>query len=231
MGSSAPAGLFDDAQGQPAAGEYDDVFGVNTGGPKKQSITSEIATEQKYTSVEWLNKAIELEGKNDSFGLLNHALSWTKALPGDAKAWYNLGIAYGKSDQLLKAIEAYQQAIRINPEYTNAWYNLGIAYDDSNQFPKAIEAYQQAIRINPQDADAWNALGIAYDDSNQFPKAIEALQQAIRINLQDANAWYNLGVAYKNSGQTSQVMDVYKHLKSLDPAKADDFFNNFVMLK
>ncbi len=163
MGSSAPAGLFDDAQGQPAAGEYDDVFGVNTGGPKKQSITSEIATEQKYTSVEWLNKAIELEGKNDSFGLLNHALSWTKALPGDAKAWYNLGIAYGKSDQLLKAIEA--------------------------------------------------------------------LQQAIRINLQDANAWYNLGVAYKNSGQTSQVMDVYKHLKSLDPAKADDFFNNFVMLK
>ena len=61
-----------------------------------------------------------------------------------------------------KAIEAYKQALRINPEYAGAWYNLGIDYYDANQTAKAIEAFQQALRINSDDAASLYNLGIAY---------------------------------------------------------------------
>jgi tetratricopeptide (TPR) repeat protein len=109
--------------------------------------------QELISSNEWLTKAAELEKKEDWPGLLNHALRWTKALPKDAGAWYNLGIAYWQSNQPAKAIEAYQQALRINPEHANAWYNLGIAYKNSGQTSQVMDVYKRLKTLNPAVAD------------------------------------------------------------------------------
>ena len=112
---------------------------------------------------------------------------------GNAEAWYSLGIAYGKLNRYNDAIEAYRQALRINPEYADAWYNLGVAYGNLNRYNDAIEAYRQALRINPEYADAWYNLGVAYGELKRYNDAIEAYRQALRINPEYADAWNNLG--------------------------------------
>ena len=171
----------------------------------------------KTTSLEWLTKSIELMKKNDGAAMVKHALRWTQALPEDADAWWFLGDAYSESKQLPKAIEAYQQAIRIDPEFEMAWRYLGIAYSDSKQLPKAIEAYQQAIRIDPEFEMAWRYLGIAYSDSKQLPKAIEAYQQAIRIDPEFEMAWRYLGIAYSDSKQLPKAIEAYQQAIRIDP--------------
>lgn len=215
------------------------------------------------TVLQWLNKAIELESRKDWPALLEHNRRWTKAQPGSGRAWFSLGFAYDKAGQFAKAIEAYQQALRINPEVADAWNNLGIAYDNAAQYAQAVEAYQHALRINPEQAEAWNNLGAvygkagqyaktieasqqalrinpeyanawynlgnAYSNADQYAKAIEAFQQALRINPEHASAWYNLGVTYARSGENGSVLDVYKRLKTLDSARAERFFNRFVI--
>jgi tetratricopeptide (TPR) repeat protein len=173
------------------------------------------------TSNEWLSKAIEFEEKKDWPGLIKHALRWTRARPKDADAWYNLGNAYGQSNQPAKAIEACQQAIRINPEYASAWYNLGVAYGESNQPATEIAAYQQALRINPEHASAWYNLGNAYVNSNQLPKAVDAYQQAIRINPEHASAWFNLGVAYGQSNQPAKAIEAHQQALRINPEHAN----------
>jgi len=60
-------------------------------------------------------------------------------------------------------------------------------------------------------------------------KAGEAYQQAIRINPEYAGAWYNLGNTYSKAGQTGKVIEVYKTLKTIDPAMAEVFFNKTVL--
>lgn len=183
--------------------------------------TNSSSITEKTTLIEWFNKAIELEKKKDRPGLLNYALRWTKAQPGDVYAWTFLGIAYGESNQLDKAIEACRQAIRINPKHADAWYNLGSAYRESNQHNKAIEAYRQAIRINPEHADAWGNLGIAYEKSNQLDKTIEAYLQAIRINPKDDRVWYNLGIAYRKLGLTAKAIETFQQAIRINPEHAD----------
>ena len=183
-----------------------------------------LKTEQT-TSAEWLKKAGELWDKNDWPGLLNYSLRWTQAMHEDAEAWYSMGIAYHEIKQYPKAIEAYQQAIRINPEDADVWYNLGHVYCLIKQYPKAIEAYQQAVRINPGFSDFRDSLRETYITLKQYPEAIEVCQQSIRIDPEDASAWHNLGEAYELNGQTGKVMEVYKRLKTLDPNMADKFFN------
>ena len=172
---------------------------------------------KKKTSNVWLNRAFELEEKRDWLGLIEHALSWTKAQPGNAVAWFSLGNAYEESGQLSKTIEAFQQAIRNNPNYSDAWINLGVAYFKSNHKSEAIKAYQQAIRIDPESATAWNNIGYSYYESNQINKAIEAYQQALRIDPDYANAWVHLGVAYNQLNQTAKEFDAYQQALRINP--------------
>jgi tetratricopeptide (TPR) repeat protein len=163
--------------------------------PTSQDLDEQEASEiaKRRTADDWRRLADELFNNGDWAGLINHSLWWTQVCPEEADAWIYLGVAYRKSNQPAKAIEAYQQALRINPEYAEAWYNLGIAYADSNQPAKAIEVYQQALRINPEYADAWNNLGVAYNEAGQYDEAIEAYKKAICLKFRVKAGQLNSG--------------------------------------
>lgn len=152
-----------------------------------------------------------------------------KINPENASAWGTLGMVYDGSGQYAKAIESFIQALRIDPGNAAVWNGLGTAYGASGQFKKAIESYQQAILINPEFASAWGNLGIVYGKSGETEKAIEPLLQALRINPEDASVWFFIGMCYRKSGQSSKVTEVYKRLKVLNSATADEFFNKIVM--
>jgi tetratricopeptide (TPR) repeat protein len=62
-------------------------------------------------------------------------------------------VAYGKLGRYTEAIEAFKQAIRINPDYADAYFNLGVVYVKLGRYTEAIETFKQAIRINPDFAE------------------------------------------------------------------------------
>ena len=68
------------------------------------------------SQTEWLKRAIALEQMKDWQGMLDWCRKWTKSEPKNADAWYNLGIAYVNLNRYNDAIEAYRQALRINPK-------------------------------------------------------------------------------------------------------------------
>lgn len=74
---------------------------------------------------DWAARAMVLEQKQDWRGLLDWSRQWTGADPGNAGAWLSLGGAYDELKRYVDATEAYQQALRIQPNLTAAWYNLG----------------------------------------------------------------------------------------------------------
>ncbi len=45
-----------------------------------------------------------------------------------ADAYYNRGIAYHKKGQYNRAIQDYDKAIEINPQYADAYNNRGVVY-------------------------------------------------------------------------------------------------------
>ena len=124
-----------------------------------------------------------------------------------------------------KAIDAYKQAIRIDPDYAIAHSDLGAAYFNSGMHKEAIEAYKQATRINPDYADAHFNLGVTYDESDRYKEAIEAYKQVIRINPDDADTHYHLGFLYNALDDKGSALEQYKILKNLNSEKANELFN------
>jgi tetratricopeptide (TPR) repeat protein len=176
----------------------------------------------------WLARAAELEGKEDWPGLRDWSLAWTKGEPNNEVAWLCLGEAYDSLQRYSDCIEAYRQALRINPDDTGAWLNLGNGYAGLRRYSDAIEACRQALRINPDLAFAWTNLGAAYDGLYRYSDAIEACRQALRIKPGYADAWYDLGLTYIVMGNNDAALDVVKTLRRLDPEKADKLFNLIV---
>lgn len=82
---------------------------------------------------------------------------------------------------LVKAIEEFKRAVKINPDDTNAHDNLICAFDETGILKDAIEEFEHAIRINTDNAWAHFGLGVAYYKSGMHKEAIEAYKQAIRL--------------------------------------------------
>jgi len=72
----------------------------------------------------WSERAIALRQMEEWKRLLDWCREWTKSEPQNAEAWNSLGVAYGKINRKDDAIEAYRQALRINPDHLAAWINL-----------------------------------------------------------------------------------------------------------
>ena len=55
----------------------------------------------------------------------------------------------------------------------------------------------------------------------QYEQAILFYKESMRLNPGFATGWYNLGLAYSFKGDRAAVIEVYQHLKELDPATAE----------
>jgi S1-C subfamily serine protease/Flp pilus assembly protein TadD len=139
--------------------------------------------------------------------------------------YFQIGYCNDKLGNYIKAIEAYKQGIRIDPDYAMAYNNLGVAYDKLGLYKDAIETFKQAIRIDPDHALAYCNLGIVYDKLGLYKDAIEAYKQAIRIDPDDANSHFLLGGSYFLIGDKSSALNEYKILKELDIDLANKLFD------
>ena len=70
--------------------------------------------------------------------------------------------------------EAYEQTIRLKPDYAEAYFFLGLVYRDSVMYREAVESFKQAIRIKPDFADAHNELGCVYIKLRMYREAVES---------------------------------------------------------
>jgi len=100
-------------------------------------------TPAKDSTVGWYAKALALESGKDWEGLHAHAQKWVNAQPRNATAWAILGVAYGALGQSAKAVDAYQQALRLNPEDAVAWSNLGVVYAWMGRRDHVMEVYRR----------------------------------------------------------------------------------------
>jgi tetratricopeptide (TPR) repeat protein len=102
--------------------------------------------------------------------------------------YFNLGRAAFGRGQVDKAIAAFREAIRMNPEYFEAHGNLGNALQAKGDLDGAIAAYRDAIRINPEYADSYGALGDALQANGDNAGAKSSFETFLRLGPDHQNA-------------------------------------------
>lgn len=130
------------------------------------------------------------------------------ALHGDVL--YNeslyLDNAYKRDELFQGAINSYNEAIRIDPQYAYAYIRRGLAQ-------QSLEDYDSAIRYYPEYAYAYfmrgNYYNNRYSETGNFPKAVEDYTQAIQIDSNYDEAFTKRGSAYENLEETANAIADY----------------------
>ena len=69
------------------------------------------------------------------------------------------------------AIESYNLAISLNPNFSLAYYSLGKIYKTEGNFSDAIFYLKKAIELDSNNSNAYNHLGIIYRKQKKDPEA------------------------------------------------------------
>ncbi len=84
-----------------------------------------------------------------------------------------LGTTLRSQGYLAQAIEEYQRAIELDPNFASAHMNLGITLFYLNRFNESIEREQKAISLNPKYPDSYFFLARGYEATNNPQMAIK----------------------------------------------------------
>ena len=99
----------------------------------------------------------------------------------DAQGNLRRGIeAYERGD-MDGAINYYDKAMELKPDYADAYYYRGRVYYDNNNDDYAIEDFNNAIELNPDYADAYQYRGQALYRSGEIDLATTDLTEARRL--------------------------------------------------
>ncbi|MGB7379751.1 MAG: tetratricopeptide repeat protein, partial [Rivularia sp. (in: cyanobacteria)] len=125
----------------------------------------------------------------------DEALESVKNLLLRASYWFERGDQLLQSKVYKQGIKAYNEAIKIKPDYHQAWYSRGIALRKLKRYDEAIDSYDQAIKIKPDYYHAWYGRAWVLDELDKYDEAISSYNRAIQIKPNCHYALFNRGIA------------------------------------
>ena len=79
------------------------------------------------------------------------------------------------------ALQDYNKAIELNPNFAMAYNNRGNLRKDMNDKEGALQDYNKAIELNPNDADVYNNRADFYLKMNDLDKALADVNHSIDL--------------------------------------------------
>ena len=103
----------------------------------------------------------------------------------NAQVWIELGNLFFKSASYSEAVNAYANAVKIDPSSGWAQSNLAMSLVYQGKYKEAIPVYLKSIELFTDDKDkaaSWNRLGNVYRKLNDESSAMKAYQTAVILS-------------------------------------------------
>jgi tetratricopeptide (TPR) repeat protein len=113
------------------------------------------------------------------------------------------------------AIEAFRQAVKLNPDLAEAYFKMGIAYALVESMAKNTAAPMETEDTNSNSADQNEPAKT--ESQKAFIKAVNAYKKLVDQNSEDDVAYYNLGRAYSKLNKDEDAEKALKQAVKLKP--------------
>jgi tetratricopeptide (TPR) repeat protein len=108
-----------------------------------------------------------------------------------------------------EAIEAFNAALRIKPDFPEAFRGLGQAYQAVGQPARAVEAYERALRLNGNDVAALNNLAWILSEVQLVPdKALPLASKAAQLAPTSPDIADTLGWVHYRRGSYAEAAKI-----------------------
>ncbi|MFQ5510241.1 MAG: alkaline phosphatase family protein [Candidatus Krumholzibacteriia bacterium] len=137
---------------------------------------------------------------------------------GNPDAHNNLGQRYQEKGEYRKAVEEFNKALSLRPDFPAALNNLGVCYGKLKQYDLARQAFERAIELNPENVFAMNNLAIMFLQLGELDAAHRYGARAVRVEPNYSNGHITLGSVYANMGEFERAEKEFVKALEIDPS-------------
>ncbi len=147
-----------------------------------------------------------------------------EALPEYADVQNMLGVTFFQQEKYELAREAFERALKVNPNYTEAALNLAVTYNELGSYAEGAKLHESVAAACTQKgsldpfvrgkiANMHAEIARAYEDYRLYDDAISQYREALRLCPEFADIRTQLGDVLRDSGDVASAEKEYRSAK------------------
>lgn len=142
-----------------------------------------------------------------------------------AREFYNQAKSAAQQGLTKQAIEFYQNAIRIDPDYGRALTGLGAVFLSQKRINEAQPLFEKAISIDPNHATALINLAMIEQMRGDMDSAVIRLRKVVALNPEYHEGYLSLGSALAAMKQYDEAIQFMTKAVALNPKTVVGYLN------
>jgi serine/threonine protein kinase/Tfp pilus assembly protein PilF len=143
--------------------------------------------------------------------------------PDDRVSWFNLGNQYLRLKLHDDALEAYAEALRVDPMHVSSHVNIATCYNILENVEMALEYYNKAFELKPDQITSYNInheYGYAYVKMGDFQKAKQVFELMLaEDDTRKTMGLRSLGLLHMYQGKYTAAADYLKETILMQQAR------------
>ena len=159
-------------------------------------------------------------------------INWaTRRLMPAAKAatLYRRGVCLRMMGKLGDAVNAFSEALKLNPDLAEAYFRRGICFFQMNENDLALADFKKASTLKYDEPRFRLWEGFTQSKLGDYHEAIRAYGDAISESDRYTPAYVNRGLAYMMLGEYDKALADFDEAIRLEPTESDHYFKRGVI--
>jgi len=128
------------------------------------------------------------------------------------------GLEYKNSHDYEKATACFDQALLVEPNFSEAYYHRGNVFFDQRRYLEAIESYDCALALEPALGHVLQNKAISLHNVGRLQDAVNTYRQVLEIDPNNCNAYFGMGTDLESLGQLESAIAAFESTISIDQA-------------
>lgn len=140
--------------------------------------------------------------------------------------WNNYGIALLDAQQYADSVRAFEEVVKLRPDYAYAYTNIAIAEFSWQRYGSARTHLEKALQLAPKDARTLYYLALVDRTQGKLDEAIADLKEVIAQFPRSRDAHRELGFSYYQQHHYADAKSEYEFVQTIDP---DDLSAHYIL--
>jgi tetratricopeptide (TPR) repeat protein len=145
--------------------------------------------------------------------------------------WNNLGIAFLDQLQYDDSIRAFQQVVKLRPDYADGQTNLGLTYIEWEKYSDARPHLEKALKLSPGNARALYYMALVERREGHCDQELADLKKVVEQYPLSKDARRELGISLYQQHQTAEAREQFEALQAIDPDDLAAHYNLAVIYR
>lgn len=136
----------------------------------------------------------------------------------NARFWIQRGKVFSESHQYKEAVQAFKQAVEMDPASEEAYLHLGNSYFEIGSYDAASDAFKHALTLNPANSTAQFFLGLSLIEQKKYADSIPYFEKAgtLDSDFKQLSLFY-IGEAQSELGNLQKASETWGRAIKVNP--------------